>query len=68
MPLDKNYLLDFLKVLDEEIPATITLVAAGGTAMTLLDLKSSTIDVTNLLDMSKNGCRTTTRMVTFSSF
>jgi hypothetical protein len=45
MPLDKSVLLDFLTVLDEEIRGKITLVAVGGTAMTLLDLKTSTIDV-----------------------
>ena len=45
MPLDKSVLLDFLTVLDEEISGKITIVAVGGTAMTLLDLKPSTIDV-----------------------
>lgn len=45
MPFNKNKLLDFLEVLDEEIDGKITLVAAGGTAMTLLDLKTSTIDI-----------------------
>jgi hypothetical protein len=32
MPLDKSTLIDFLKILDEEIETRITLVAAGGTA------------------------------------
>jgi hypothetical protein len=45
MPLDKSVLLDFLTVLDEKIRGKITLVAVGGTAMTFLDLKTSTIDV-----------------------
>lgn len=45
MPLDKNFLLDFLKTLDDELAEKITLIAAGGTAMTLLDLKPSTIDI-----------------------
>jgi hypothetical protein len=45
MPLDKSALLDFLKILNDEISQKITLVAAGGTAMTLLDLKPSTIDI-----------------------
>lgn len=45
MPLDKNVLLDFLKILDDELDEKVTLVAVGGTAMTLLDLKPSTIDV-----------------------
>lgn len=45
MPLDKNVLLDFLKILDDELDEKVTLVAVGGTAMTLLDVKKSTIDV-----------------------
>ena len=45
MPLDRSALLDFLNILDEELLKRITLVAVGGTAMTLLDLKSSTIDI-----------------------
>lgn len=45
MPLDKSALLDFLKILNDEISQKITLVAVGGTAMTLLDLKLSTIDI-----------------------
>jgi len=45
MSLDKSVLLDFLTVLDDEVGRRITLVAVGGTAMTLLDLKPSTIDV-----------------------
>jgi len=45
MPLDKHILLEFLEVLEEEISREITIVAVGGTAMTLLDLKPSTIDI-----------------------
>lgn len=45
MSLDKTQLLEFLEVLEEELPREITLVAVGGTALTLLDLKVSTIDV-----------------------
>jgi pantothenate kinase len=45
MPLDKSVLLNFLKLLDDEINKKITLVAVGGTAMTLLDLKPSTVDI-----------------------
>ena len=52
MPCDKTALLDFLSVLDEDLTKKITLVAAGGTAMTLLDLKTSTIDI----DFTIPGC------------
>jgi hypothetical protein len=45
MPCDKSALFDFLEVLNEDLTKKITLVAAGGTAMTLLDLKPSTIDI-----------------------
>jgi hypothetical protein len=45
MPCDKSALLDFLEVLNDDLTKKVTLVAAGGTAMTLLDLKSSTIDI-----------------------
>jgi hypothetical protein len=45
MPCDKSALLEFLDVINEDLTKKITLVAAGGTAMTLLDLKSSTIDI-----------------------
>jgi hypothetical protein len=45
MPCDKKLLLEFLEVLNEDLTKKITLVAAGGTAMTLLDLKPSTIDI-----------------------
>jgi len=45
MPCDKTALLEFLEVLNEDLTRKITLVAAGGTAMTLLDLKPSTMDI-----------------------
>ena len=45
MPLDKEVLFNLLKNFDEEAKEKITLVAVGGTAMSLLDLKVSTLDV-----------------------
>jgi len=45
MPLEKGPLLEFLEVLDNEMSREITVVAVGGTAMTLLDLKPSTRDI-----------------------
>jgi hypothetical protein len=45
MPLDKSMLLEFLRSLDAEVSPEITVVAVGGTAMTLLGLKPSTIDL-----------------------
>ncbi len=45
MPLDKSALLDFLLEIDKALEASITLVAVGGTALTLLDVKTSTIDL-----------------------
>jgi hypothetical protein len=44
MPCDKTALLEFLEAINEDLTKKITLVAAGGTAMTLLDLKPSTIE------------------------
>jgi CheY-like chemotaxis protein len=52
MPCDKSALFDFLSVLNEDLTKKITLVAAGGTAMTLLDLKPSTINI----DFTIPGC------------
>ena len=43
--LDKSVLFNLLKNFDEETAQKITLVAVGGTAMTLLNLKSSTMDI-----------------------
>ena len=45
MPCDKSALFDLLEVLNEDLAKKITLVAVDGTAMTLLDLKNSTVDV-----------------------
>jgi hypothetical protein len=43
--IDKSRLLDFLELIDREMPRQITLVAVGGTAMTLLNAKPSTLDI-----------------------
>lgn len=45
MPCEKTALFNFLEVVSENLTERITLVAVGGTAMTLLDLKPSTIDI-----------------------
>jgi len=45
MSLNKQVLLDFLEELDKELECKITVVAVGGTAMTLHNAKESTIDV-----------------------
>ena len=45
MSLNKQVLLDFLEELDKELEREITVVAVGGTAMTLHNAKASTIDV-----------------------
>lgn len=45
MPLDKSELFALLKMVDEHLERKITIVAAGGTAMTLLDAKPSTLDI-----------------------
>lgn len=45
MALDRSRLYDFLAVVDGELLRNVTLVAAGGTALTLLDVKPSTADV-----------------------
>ncbi|MGA2308629.1 MAG: DUF6036 family nucleotidyltransferase [Candidatus Bathyarchaeia archaeon] len=45
MPLDKTALLNFLEELNNELGRKITFIAVGGTAMTLLDLRPSTIDI-----------------------
>lgn len=45
MSLDDTKLLDFLGEVDLELERKIVVVAVGGTAMTLLKIKSSTIDV-----------------------
>ncbi len=45
MSLDNTQLLEFLKAVDEHLPAEIRLNAVGGTALTLLQTKAATIDV-----------------------
>lgn len=45
MPLDNQKLLGFLEEIDRELSCRITVVAVGGTAMTLLGAKPSTMDV-----------------------
>lgn len=45
MPLNDRVLLDFLEEIDKELEKRITLVAVGGTALTLLGAKPSTRDV-----------------------
>ncbi len=45
MSLDNTKLLDFLGEVDKELERKIVVVAVGGTAMTLLNAKPSTLDV-----------------------
>jgi hypothetical protein len=45
LPLSSRQLIEFLEEVEKSLPRKITLVAAGGTAMTLYKLKASTIDV-----------------------
>lgn len=45
MSLDNTKLLDFLGEVDKELSRKIVVVAVGGTAMTLVKAKPSTIDV-----------------------
>ncbi|MBL7160819.1 MAG: hypothetical protein ISS93_03150 [Candidatus Aenigmarchaeota archaeon] len=45
MVISKANLLAFLKELDNDLSKKINLIAVGGTAMTLLGLKNSTIDI-----------------------
>ena len=45
MSLDNTKLLDFLGEVDKELSRKIVVVAIGGTAMTLVKAKPSTIDV-----------------------
>lgn len=45
MSLDKKSLLEFVKLIDSELEGPVDIIAVGGTAMTLLDMKRSTIDV-----------------------
>ena len=43
--IDRNELIKWLRIIDKKLHRKITLIAVGGTAMTLLGLKSSTKDV-----------------------
>lgn len=43
--IDVSQLLEFLELIGRELPRGIVLVAAGGTAMTLLGVKPSTRDI-----------------------
>ncbi|NHJ33758.1 MAG: hypothetical protein FK732_12940 [Asgard group archaeon] len=52
MQLDKTILYDFLDTLDDELSRTFIVVAVGGTAMTLLNLKPSTIDIDFMVSSS----------------
>jgi len=45
MALSSSELIDFLEEVDKRLERKVTLVAAGGTAMTLHKLKPSTLDV-----------------------
>jgi hypothetical protein len=49
MQLDSNAVIEFLKEVDKDLNRSITLVAVGGTAMTLLRVKPSTVDVDFIL-------------------
>ena len=43
--IDKKDLFNWLQKIDQKLQKPLTLVAVGGTAMTLLGLKNSTIDI-----------------------
>jgi len=43
--LDKKALMDFLEEVDRVLEEDVVLVAVGGTALTLMDTKTSTRDV-----------------------
>ena len=43
--IDSSQLLDFLELVGRELPREVVLVAAGGTAMTLLGVKPTTRDI-----------------------
>src|SRR3989338_3362994 len=45
MQFENKQLLEFLKQVEEELEQEIEIIAVGGTAMTLLELKTSTIDI-----------------------
>lgn len=45
MPIDKTLLLSLLEAIDGDLPSKIRINAVGGTALTLLGVKTATIDV-----------------------
>lgn len=45
MPLEADKLMEFLAIVDQELKGPVELTAVGGTAMTLLGLTESTIDI-----------------------
>jgi len=45
MLFEKRNLLEFLEEVDGKLEKKVSVVAVGGTAMTLLDIKKSTIDI-----------------------
>lgn len=45
MQFNKKRLLEFLELLDAELENPVELTAVGGTAMTLLHIKDSTVDI-----------------------
>jgi len=51
---NKEELLEFMSKLDSFMDGELTLVALGGTALTLLDLKDSTRDIDLILPTNKN--------------
>ncbi len=51
---NKEELLTFLKNIDRKLPHKITIVAIGGTALTLLNLKESTLDIDFDLPLEKD--------------
>ncbi len=58
MQLEKKPLMEFLEEIDRALEERIELIAVGGTAMTLLDIKSSTIDIDfNLSDRDAESFR-----------
>jgi len=52
--IGKQKLIDFLEQIDKVLSSKIKLIAVGGTAMTLLGLKSSTLDIDFCLTSNQN--------------
>ncbi len=55
MQIEENDVLVFLKQIDQELEKPLNVTAVGGTAMTLLKLKSSTTDVDFELENKEDG-------------